>query len=794
MDRYEHFRQFISNFLQGENIEALLGALADGSAFVQNTSVAVNDQLTISTSVGEFLDRRLAEIGVVRPPELGISDQAARRIGISTNAAKQITEVLHTILDTFYGADNTRANVTSGLQEPYNLTNGMDLVVRFEDESDVSIVFREEDFENITQATAKEVVNAINRTLKAEGRNSFAAEFVDFDTDNRYVKLYGAAKGPYSLVQVVGGESQVFFEFPTMRDTVLTPLNTTTWMITKHSGNVIRFRWDSGPKPKLESVLIGDRVLVYGAGFLSADDALVGTFVVTNVRPPQNAPSFDSGWFELETEVPDLKNSTPDIAPPVNSPGITYSYTVNQSAYNDLKFFLARKNTPYSPLQYAMAFEPAPSLLRVYIGATTRVVQRELEGASHLHLRFQDTDFDGTYGSTSDDDLKIEVLSDYSLKYKDSALDNNGVGGTISYSGPVTKTISSIWRENGYTYITTTEPHGISGDIQWNNADDYTAGTEVWHLGQIWLALQDSGPGFGGSKEPGYNAPYWQHERAGVNLSSELIDVDAGTVLADDPNNPFLGPYMYDLETNYTLRSERAALREPIVQGDVKRTLVITGTMPNEEGILLFDLNKDNQEGPVRYFASQPQTGSVAVNIQSISRNGNKVTVVTDDIHGAIPGSQVTIAGTVNFNGTWVVDSISSSNAYTFTHPVSAVTLESVGTSTTQLTEAISTLTLDSSYEFKYDHSLSGDVDLLSDNKAHDPALDGSDFATYITDTAQARQYCQNLIESITALGINMEIIVVYPSDVGLGNQGGSDNTDDPPASDKVYVWESTAQ
>jgi hypothetical protein len=57
-----------------------------------------------------------------------------------------------------------------------------------------------------------------------------------------------------------------------------------------------------------------------------------------------------------------------------------------------------------------------------------------------------------------------------------------------------------------------------------------------------------------------------------------------------------------------------------------------------------------------------------------------------------------------------------------------------------------------------------------------------------VTGVAEGRVFAQEVIEQITALGINIEIIIVYPDDTGLGNQGGSTG-DESPISDKVTVW-----
>jgi hypothetical protein len=98
-------------------------------------------------------------------------------------------------------------------------------------------------------------------------------------------------------------------------------------------------------------------------------------------------------------------------------------------------------------------------------------------------------------------------------------------------------------------------------------------------------------------------------------------------------------------------------------------------------------------------------------------------------------------------------------------------------------------LTIDPSYNFKNTHEIGTDIAIISDAKAYTPSPDGIDYPVYITGTAEGRLFAESLIEEISALGINLEIIIIYPSDKGLGNEGEGADESDPPISDEVYVW-----
>lgn len=795
MDRTKLFRQYLSNYLQGPNIDALLYSFGEAYAILEQNGIAVTDQLTISTASERYLDKLLSDLGITRPPELGISDYYFRKIGINITAAKQITSSLHSILEIFYGPEYVRGHTVSTKYEPYDLSGDPDLTLIFEDGKERTIVFKSTLFSNAFQATAQEVANILNVWIKNQNLSAYATVETDFETKLKYVKIFGGAKGPYSLIRVWGGRAQSILEFPEMRDTKLSPLNTTTWQITKNNETTIRFRWDGGPKPKLDQVLINDRVLIYGLPFQNANTELIGSFTVTNVSPPQTIPSPDTGWFEVKAIIPDLKNSVPNVYPPLNTPTETYSYAVNQVNYDDIKFFLAQRNTPYAQKRYALAFEPSSSLLRIFLPATTTILERELSGASHLHMLYPDNDFDGIYGSATEDSKKIEIINSFTLRYNQIKADNSATGGTVTLPGPTTLDIQEIYRENEVTTIITTSQHGLIGENEWQTGIDYTAGTVKVYNGFNWLALLSNGPSYGGSRQPDSNPLYWQKQEAAKNYTNIIATIDATGLTVDDPINQFLGPYTFDINAGYTLASQTGFIRSKIYTGDIKKNILVNGDFSATEGYLMFDLSTDYQEGPVKYIQSQKQKSNTITPISNISRIGNKVTVTTSMPHNAIPGSQVSISGTVTFNGTWTVTGIPSENVYDFTHTSSGSAIETTGTSTTLIEENTYMLTLEPGYKFKNNHHELSDLDLLSSTQAHTPNIDGSDYTAYLTGSADARIYCETLLRRIIASGIKLEVIIIYPSDLGLGNEGdGTSAYQAAPISEAAtYVWASSS-
>lgn len=737
MDKKAFLRQFISPFINGANFDALLGALAEEVQKQEELSVAVNDQLTITTSSGVYLDKNLASLGITRPSELGMEDLAFKQMGIQVNAQKQITESIHAILSTFYGDETVRAYVTSGIAAPYSFQDGDDLIFQLEDGTELKLEITADQFEDIQNVSAAEIADVITRFIRETGSNGYAEEFLDVDTNLTYVRIFGGAKGPYSFVQITGGRIQNQLEFPEIRNTFL-PSNTTVWEITRNVGSTYRFRWVSGPKPLLDQVLPEDKAMIYGPQFQSV--GISGTFTISQVRPPAAAPAFNAGYFEVDIQdTIDLKSTVPDLPPPPNTPSAVFSFTVTQNVFDDLKFFLPKKNTPYSNIRYALAWEPGKKLLKVYMPATTKVVRRGLFGSAHLHLLYGRGEFNGSWGSTTDQELKLQIVNQYAIRYKQRGSDALGFNGFVNTTIP----IDYIFRESGYTTVVCKEPHGITGvQDQWNRI-----------------------------------------------ISDDIITVEVTDMLEDDQINTFLGPYIIDPAAPYTLTSNIVKSREKITLGDIKTSLTIDGSLPADGGFLLFSLGNDQQEGPVRYLNCQSIASLNATTINTISQLGITVTVVTLGAHGAVAGQKVSITGTVNFNGTWTVKSTPAPNVYTFEKTPAVTLFETSGQSLPVAEAAVSTILLDPAYTFKNSHEIGTDMTLLSDTKAYEPRPDGSDYGVYLTGTADGRKFAQELIESITAAGINLQIIIVYPNDIGLGNEGGSDSIDQPPTSDKVNIW-----
>jgi hypothetical protein len=735
----DKLRQYIAAFIGGPNANAVIDSMGDSAQYIEDLSVQVGNQLSISTASGVYLDKRLADKGIVRPADLGMSDLSFRQLGIKIANTALLSELIQSILETFYGFAAVRANLTSTLYEPFQLTDGMDFIFSLEDGAPLSMTFHSTDFVDISQATAEEVAGAITRFLLSQNRTGLAQTYTDINTNHTYVQMFGGARGPYSTVSVLGGQAQLHLQFPILRDTAV-GISDTVWQVTFTGGNTLRFRWIGNSQPNLIPVLPGDTVLLYGEGFVA--NGLQGTYTVTNVSPADTGVTSQSGWFEISLPTySGLKYVPADTIPPPNSYPNIYSIDIMVSNALDVFFFAPDKALPNAQPRYALAWEATKSTLKVYMPATTDVVARELEGASHIHLGKTSTDLNGVFGSATDLTQQIELVSDRDIRYPQSGYDNIGLGGVLTW-GANTVAINRVERENFTSTVYCDTPHGI----------------------------------------PGYTDAY------GRDMSTTIVSVAVADTPQDDPTEPFLGPYIVDTAANYALESEFCFSRAEIFPGATMTTLAVDGVLPNVPGLLLFDLGYDSQESGVPFTGVQSVGTPTAVDISTISQTGFTMTVVTVLPHGAVGGGQVEIAGTTHFNGVYVVGTVVNATTYIVTSGVSQTFFETDGTSTSLVSVAQSILLIDPSYVFKQHHLPGASITLISQATAYIPAKDGSDYSTYITGTATGRIFAQEVIEMVAALGINLNIVIVYASDVGFGNQGDGDGPA-LPESDIVWIY-----
>jgi len=351
----KRLRQYLNPIIRGKNTDAILEALATASAHLINNVEAVNDMLYITTASGKYLDQRMSDKGIIRPDNVGLSDEVFREIGIEVSNRKQVRDLIQKILEIMYGEEFTKAFHKSTELEPYALKDGDSLILQFDDGEPVEVVFSTSQFQNINAATSQEVSDTIVKSLRNLGSTGTA--FSRDDGLGGFVTIMSGTNGPSSSVRVLGGRAQNKLKFPDIQPT--TAEVTTQWSIEVQPSGSLRAKWSGGPNPSVGILKVGDYVNIYGSAFSLQNQ---GTFTITEVQ----GGTLGNAYFEYD-----------------NIDGVTE--TTLQGDLEGMLFFNPKRSLIISQKMFATSYQTETRLLEVFMPATTRVVRRERIGAAHLH-------------------------------------------------------------------------------------------------------------------------------------------------------------------------------------------------------------------------------------------------------------------------------------------------------------------------------------------------------------------------------------------------------------------------
>jgi hypothetical protein len=353
-EQYKILRAYLNPAIRGEKTDAILKAAASGPVHLIDNVEAVNDSLYVVTAKERYLDERLGGKGIIRPAEVGLSDEVFREIGIEVSARKQVRDLIHQLLRIMYGEIYTRATSPASEIETYNLDDGDTLIIQFDDTTPIEVIFQSSQFQNINTATAQEVADAITKYIRKLGRAGSA-----FASDNgagAIVTLISDSDGPSSSVRVLGGKAQNVLKFDEIRPTSAD--FSTQWTLTQVAGGSIRATWTGGADPSVGKVRKGDYVNIYGTAFNTANR---GTFTVSAVQGGLVGGAF------VEFENPN---------------GI--AETTVQGSNDAILFYNPKRRILTSNLRYAAAYQTEPRTLEIFIPATTKVTRRSRIGAAYL--------------------------------------------------------------------------------------------------------------------------------------------------------------------------------------------------------------------------------------------------------------------------------------------------------------------------------------------------------------------------------------------------------------------------
>lgn len=622
---YARLRSYLTPYIKGANVDAVLNALASGnSSFLINQVAAVNDNLYIATAVGTYLDQRLAEFGITRPSAVGMSDDVFRQIGIQVKNRKQVRDLINNILDIIFGDELVRATSDSSIFEPYALQNGDTLIVNFDENTTTPIQFVTADFENIAAATAQEVADAISKYMSSLGLTGSA--IAKNNGNGNFVEIISSTIGPASSVTVLGGRAQNALKFSAP---VAAGGNMATqWTISLQGGGIVRFTWSGGPNPQLGKVESGDYVNIFDGGFSSS--ANEGSYPIID----SVGGVVGSSYFEV-------------LNPLGTSGGVT------QGTDDAILFYDPVRKALNSNQIYAAVYQTQSQTLQIFLPATTQVIRRSRIGSAHIHYPNTGTFIFNTNPSTGDS-FSITTTetflagADFAIGLTPKATAENFVEAVNTITGLVAVLDSADAVDN------------VNGDT--TNGSDVL--TNVYPIANVLVGASITGLGIPSDTTivsiSGTNMTISAPATVTAAATSftvahiqpvALIQSDLSTitltiiygggqnVIASGPMGDQIssvpnqqGPYSYDLSQPFTISATDTVLTHNL-DGTMSRVVQVANStdFPDGQGYLIFDYGAETQEGPVPYI-SRPSDNTLLISpaytIQTPHADGSSVSLV----------------------------------------------------------------------------------------------------------------------------------------------------------------------
>lgn len=336
------------NTRNNPNWAGLIKAIGEQDQYVADLIVSVAQQFFVKTASRPYLDRLGANVFVNRPKFIGMDDPTFRNyIPVLAYQPKQVKHIIDVLLDIFFFKQSTTAHVETAAAEPYALVDGWELQYTIDGFKLDTVIFKTEDFADITQATAEEVAAAINR----QATNSFAIAHNNPVTKQTVVQLFTNTIGAKGSVAVTGGRADIILQFDGFIGIAGNSSNV-QWTVTK-VGDLMTFQYTGGNNPNLFAVGIGDT-------FISNIPNNIGSFVIESVDLSTNSFMFRNIF------------GTPGIFTQTSS--LESKFTSNYRA-------VVWTNNP----SRAIAWETKPGQFTVEMPTSPPVVRRSLAGSAHIN-------------------------------------------------------------------------------------------------------------------------------------------------------------------------------------------------------------------------------------------------------------------------------------------------------------------------------------------------------------------------------------------------------------------------
>jgi len=609
LERYKKFtppmyRPGVNTF-----VTALLQSLAKADSDVEVQIVEAGKQIFVATAEDKFLDALGANVGVDRPVSINLSDEKFRElIPILSYKSKQIRETMYDILDVFWGPLYSRANVTSLAFETYDLGN-------------------------IT--TLSGTLTFQNSSIIVNGSGSFftselaVGDLIKFTSDDNEF---------FRSISDIVNDSQLLLTAPYQGGTSGTPQTGTG---SSYQAKSLKIIVDGGEEKEL---FLTPQTLTDPSVATAEEVAATINSQTTTAETTETITA-----SVIEDFIKDLKsvNIRTDTAGPLGSLKITGG-TANVFAQGVQNF--VTNSVFVSNAEASSGFSVSDS---VVVGSDT--VDSIITTISAIN---PDTPSTGTTEIVVADLVDGFNLADDNFVYKDGDLGFSSREILIAQL-PQRTALFEISPKELIVRIPATAPalrrelegaahnrSGWSGEI---TAIDNVLKTVTVDYDQE-PALQDffAGKTFSSqlneftivSNDAGLTSVTLQFSLTDDLSVLSTTTGENGFVILDPQ---FQGSFLFDPNSaSFTATSIRATLGEIISKGAVFPSINVNGAsdVPDEEGFLIFDFGRSNQEQPVKY-RGRPNNNTLLLDPAYIFQNnhavGEIINVLVSTLKATVP-------------------------------------------------------------------------------------------------------------------------------------------------------------
>jgi hypothetical protein len=787
------------------NWKAIVEALGEQDELITELVQEVRDQFFVATADRPYLDRLGANVGVARPQQVGMDDATMRRfIPVLSYQPKQVKIILDQLLDIFFFRESTSAFTQSQQFEPFALKDGWQLLYTADGINEEFITFKSNDFTDIANATADEVVGVINR----QAQNSFAVVFDDRVNDRKFIRLFTSTVGAKGSVQITGGQANIGLQFVGYNNEAGSQADT-QWSVTK-VGDTVTFQHIGGTSPNLSSVAVGDVALI---------------------DVPDN-----EGSFPIESI--DLSNSSFSFTNLFGTPGVYDKSLLPDSSVN---FMTPEKFFVYTKDNRAIVWETQPGQVIVEMPATPPVVKRVLEGSAHVNgltgtviNRIDDTTLEfsdasewpaggGNFVLQPRCEIQTRYLTDsedssgslefgtrfdkQSFYYSFTGVSGNQILGIDpplpAESGIFEANISTLQRVGDEVTVQTVAEHNfnIGESVRVQNTQSALATQGV----RVDVELLDSATDVAAKTAvalndlPGFTAvsafDIVTTTTVDNNVVTDAADVDAGAVVNVIQQGNLSQPEITEIMVpdGASVNVVGSALRWNISDASgndyhvwyVVNDVATEQTNPGMDDLVNSTFKINAIDTPTSFrFTSAGESGNATGGISRVERIGitsGSIAYLTS----ARLGTGVLGPNVWDTNASFVLSSLTSNITEEVRQGTNVKTLGidagnnipdeegfvifGFGTENQEgpvrylFKPNDNSMQIDPAYFFENTHAVGTAITVIRRRGAHTLSSDGREFAPYITDPGIALSVLQDLLLQVKSVGISMDFLIRYP-------------------------------